>query len=134
MERMNYRIVTLVLSLPFIAMSCGGNGELVLFDGSLRGVWVATEPIQCLGNPWQQDWLASHDDDRSAYPRDFESRAEIIRGFFARQGVEVRGVGRKSHQEVICRACSCSAGYMLFVLVHRADVSVMTGFGFREMP
>ena len=31
-------------------------------------VWVSIDPIQCLGNPWEQDWLLTHEYDE--YPKD----------------------------------------------------------------
>ena len=29
-------------------------------DDAERQVWVSIDPIQCLSNPWEQDWLLTH--------------------------------------------------------------------------
>ena len=98
-------------------------------------VWVATEPIQCLGNPWEQDWLASHD---GQYPKDYSKpglepeEIAIIRDYYERQGVTVFRVTTRGKYEVVCAACSCPEGYSLYLEVQDEDLEEMLSFGYRE--
>ena len=101
-------------------------------------VWVAIEPIQCMGNPWERDWLESHNWDYSSYPRSLTDEEldpevlKIIRGYYRRQGVNVFA-GETAHKyDAVCAACSCPAGYTLFLLVEKDKVPKMIDFGYRE--
>lgn len=92
--------------------------------------WVAIEPIQCLGNPWEQDWLASHHGDYGSYPRD--NPFQIIKDYYRRQGVVVYEAATQARYEVVCLACSCPEGYTLYLEVRRQDVPAMLALGYRE--
>jgi hypothetical protein len=99
-------------------------------------VWVAIEPIQCLGNPWERDWLKSGGE-YSAYPKDTTRHEltpeefEIIRDFYSRQGVVVfKGETRPKYDNV-CLACSCPEGRTLYLWVRAEDVETMISFGYR---
>ena len=61
-----------ILLIGIVMISgCTNNGiELPNQPGKS---WVEIDPIQCLGNPWEVDWLQSHGDDYSAYPRDTQT-------------------------------------------------------------
>lgn len=95
--------------------------------------WVATAPIQCLGNDWEQDWLASHDGDYNAYPRDPDGRSQIIIAYYERQEVEVFQVVREPWEEGVCAACSCAAGFTLYLMVPEEDVATMENLGFHQV-
>ena len=71
--------------------------------------WVATSPVQCLGNDWERDWLDSHDGNYSAYPEDPDSRNKIIVDYYELQEVEVFQVIREPWDDGVCLACSCPA-------------------------
>ena len=98
-------------------------------------VWVATEPIQCLGNPWEQAWLTSHD---GRYPKDHSKpglepeEIEIIQDYYKRQGVTVFRVTTRAKYEVVCAACMCPEGYSLYLEVRDQDLEKMLSFGYRE--
>jgi hypothetical protein len=101
-------------------------------------VWVAIEPIQCMGNPWEQDWLESHNQDYSSYPKSFtDSELEpeifkIIKYYYYRHGVNIFA-GETAHKyDAVCAACSCPAGYTLYLLVEAENVQKMIGFGYRK--
>jgi hypothetical protein len=101
-------------------------------------VWVATEPIQCLGNPWERDWLESHDWDYSGYPKDPSTpglepeEIEIIQDYYARHGVEVSEAETAPKFHVVCLACCCPEGHTLYLLVRDEDVEQMIEFGYRK--
>ena len=72
----------LVICLAVLTVGCEQEETpAVLNTRETTTVWVTIDPIQCLSNPWEQDWLASHDNDYDAYPRDEESRLEIFSDF-----------------------------------------------------
>lgn len=100
-------------------------------------VWVATEPIQCLGNPWESDWLESHGGDYSLYPKDPATPGlepeefEIIQDYYARQGVEVFEAQTASKYDAVCAGCACPEGHTLYLLVKAEDLQQMIDFGYR---
>jgi len=127
-------IVVLALLVLF-ASSC--NREDSILPEPDR-VWVAVEPIQCLGNPWERDWLETHAWDYSGYPKDPTTPGlepqefEIIRDFYDRHGVSVFEAETAQKYDVVCAACSCPEGHTLYLLVRVGDVQQMIEFGYRE--
>ena len=96
------------------------------------GIWVTIDPIQCLSNAWEQDWLLTHDNDYDAYPRDEEGRLHIFYEFFEAQGVTIHEVKVTIWAEVVCDACSCPTGERIHCLIDEGDLPVMREWGFRE--
>jgi hypothetical protein len=91
--------------------------------------WVEIEPIQCLGNPWEHDWLNSHKNDSSSYPK--ENEFEIIKDFYAKKGITVINVKSERKYEVVCLACSCPRGDVLSILIYDSDVDKMLALDFK---
>jgi hypothetical protein len=103
--------------------------------------WVATDPIQCLGNPWEQDWLESHNWDHASYPGDpltpglDPMEMEIITDYYERQGVKILAGETVQQEDDVCLSCACPLGYTLYLLVPGEHVVTMLNLGFRlEMP
>ena len=100
-------------------------------------VWVALEPIQCLGNPWERDWLESHNWDYSGYPKDPTAPGlepeefAIIQDFYDRAGVVVFEAETALKYEAVCLACSCPEGHTLYLLVSAESVQKMMELGYR---
>jgi hypothetical protein len=98
-------------------------------------VWVAAEPVQCLGNAWEQDWMTSHD---GPYPKDHSrpglepEEVAILRDYYERQGVTVFRVTTRAKYAVVCEACSCAEGYTLYLQVRDQDLEKMLSLGYRE--
>lgn len=78
-------VKTNIIILPFLV--------LVLFSTQAcdqgNRVWVIIDPIQCLGNPWEQAWLEEHDDDYDAYPKSEGDRRKIFVHYYEIKGVEI---------------------------------------------
>jgi hypothetical protein len=91
--------------------------------------WVEIDPIQCLGNPWEQDWLESHNNDYASYPRDDEF--EVIKDYYEKQGIAIFDVKSERKYEIVCEACSCPRGDSLSLLVSDSDVGVMLELGYK---
>jgi hypothetical protein len=115
--------------LAITLQSCDdGGGSLLPPDAA----WVATEPTQCLTNPWEQEWLARHDGNYAAYPRDLEAQEAIIAAYYAGLGVEVEAIVSRPKYEVVCLACSCPRGDTLYLLVAEDDAEMMELLGYRK--
>jgi hypothetical protein len=95
-------------------------------------VWMAVEPIQCLGNSWERDWLAKHDGDYASYPSDLASQFGVIKAYYEDLGVDVRGMASRQKGSIVCCACSCGRGDTLYILVGIQDVEIMENEGFRR--
>jgi len=119
-------------------VACQQHEILVPRPPSLQRTWVAIEPIQCLGNPWERDWLESHGGDYASYPKDPTTpglepkEVEIIKDFYRRRGVVVFRAETRPKYEVVCAACSCPEGHTLYLQVRLEDLETMLSYGYRE--
>lgn len=124
-----------VLAFCFVCLTSCRTEDSTRSDPA--GVWMAIEPIQCLGNPWERDWLESHGGDYSAYPKDPTTPGlepeefTIIQEFYDRAGVTVIDAETKQKYDAVCLACSCPEGHTLYLLVSPEGVQTMIGFGYR---
>ena len=98
-------------------------------DPQQKNMWVEIAPIQCLGNPWEQDWLKSHADNYSGYPKDREF--EVIKDYYKRQGIVILDVKSRQKYEVVCLACTCPRGDALYLLVNAIDSEKMLALGYK---
>ena len=133
--------LTLVLALT----ACGSDNPQTpetTLDRTGPRTWVATEPVQCLTNAWEADWLAQHNDDRARYPRDLSTwpraltpeEIDIIVEYYEKQGVvvfETATFAQARTSTPVCAACICEEGHTLFLLVRNRDVERMIGLGYR---
>jgi hypothetical protein len=95
------------------------------------GVWMAIDPIQCLGNPWERDWLANHDGDYAGYPRDLAGQFEVIKSYYEDLGVDIRGMASRRKYSIVCCACQCARGDAVYVCVGTEVIETMKAEGFR---
>ncbi|MGI0040921.1 MAG: hypothetical protein ACRD94_03035, partial [Nitrosopumilaceae archaeon] len=95
--------------------------------------WVEIDPIQCGGNPWEIDWLESHPNDFSIYARLITNeKIDLIKNYYKKQDIEIFDVKSFPWEDVaVCEACSCPAGYTLYLLVSDYDVQMMQELGFK---
>jgi len=116
--------LTALLTIP----SCEGGGGALLLPNR---TWVAIDPVQCLGNPWEMDWLAHHANDYLAYPRDIDSQLAIVREYYARIGVDIDQSLSVPNGLGVCDACSCPRGDTIYLHVRDRDLRTMLVLGFR---
>ena len=132
-------ITSILLISVALFVSCIGDD---LHDDWRGGtVWVSTWPIQCLGNPWEQDWIDSHGGDPADYPADPNTAGldpeeiEIIKNYYQSQDITIIDVKDADAGVGVCTACSCPAGYILYLKVYVADVGKMEELGYKkDMP
>ena len=131
--------VAFSLSLLTACSSDDSSGvENKPLESSGARTWVATEPTQCLTNPWEQDWLSKNNGDMAAYPRDLSwprqltpDEIEIITEYYAKQGVVVFETATRGISPSVCEACECDEGHTLYLLVGDRDVDRMIALGYR---
>lgn len=103
---------------------------------TLPKTWVEIDPIQCLGNPWEQDWLKSHNNDYHSYPHSAYSEgiddgeSIIIKDFYKKQGITVFDVRSGYGDKVIWASCSSSTGYTLYLMVSESSVDKMLNLNY----
>lgn len=131
------KISTIALLLVFAAISTACNGSKQVATEEAPSVWMETDPIQCLGNPWEEDWLSKEGREYGDYPKGNpriveKQEMEIIIDFFKRKGVSVYEVNSKSYPEemAVCDACTCPAGYTLYLRVPESQAEKLEGFKF----
>ena len=107
--------------------------------------WVEIDPIQCLGNPWEVDWLKAHEEEfkdkpygaYGEYPRDFNTleleseEIRIIKDYYQKQGITIFDVKSEWTHEGVCDACDCPEGYTLYLLISDSDVDKMLELGYK---
>ena len=95
-------------------------------------VWMAASPVQCLGNPWEKDWLKAHHNKGSLYPMHDETK--VMKDFFTKNGFMIYDLRLRPymHDKQLCRACNCSRGDLLLILVPKDDASLLTHYGFQS--
>ena len=95
-------------------------------------VWIVIRPVQCLGNRWEKEWLATHNNQGTKYPRDKEF--ELLKKFFERKQVDVLELRVKPYMrgETLCQACDCPRGDTVYLLIHANDVPKMVRLGYTE--
>ena len=118
--------ITLILTC-FIACD---SGDLVKHEYA-HNQWLAFTMVQCLGNPWERDWLNQDGNEYSDYPRDVEEQIQIARDYYQRQGVELLDVQMCVSDACPCRACSCCSGYTLWLRVSDEFIDTLIDLGFR---
>ena len=94
-------------------------------------VWAIMRPLQCLGNPWEQDWVAHHKKS-AVYPQREEKK--IITDFFGRQQIHVFSIRLRSYEGgALCQTCDCPRGDTLYLLVDAEDAPLLKTFGFDKI-
>lgn len=96
-------------------------------------MWI--EPTQCLSNPWEEDWLRSNNATLGDYPREWPAQREIIIDYYAKWRIDIIDARRDVLENAVrCAACSCGAGYLLYLQVASENVSSMVSRGFEVVP
>jgi len=95
-------------------------------------VWVVVRPVQCLGNPWEKEWLARNNNQGVKYPMKKESA--VIQGYFGRLGIPVLEVRVRPYMsgDALCATCDCPRGDTLFLLIHGDDAIKMSRLGYAK--
>ena len=115
----------LLLCLPLLLItSCLEEEEEVYF-------WVSIDPIQCLGNPWEQAWLEANEENYDLW-RDLSEteKLDVFKAYHEEQGVTIYDMKRTFPYEVTCAACVCPRGDRFYCYIEDSDVDTMLEWGF----
>lgn len=103
-------------------------------------VWMSTDPIQCLGNPWEKDWISQPGNKYENYPVGHPAKiekeeVEIIKGYFNKKGIYLAAVESKPYPDnaIVCDACECPVGYTLLVKIPENLSEKLLGMGFNQV-
>jgi hypothetical protein len=94
--------------------------------------WVVIRPVQCLGNRWEKDWLAKHNNKGVAYP--MKKEGDILREYFNKKGIPVLELRMLKYMqgEPLCQACDCPRGDTLYLLILASNAPKMVKLGYTE--
>ena len=103
-------------------------------------IWMETDPIQCLGNPWEKDWLESHTNDHLSYRSYYQDLGEfkIITNYYNnKHQISIYDIQYVSFEKKLgrsintCEACSCARGDTLYILINDFDKEKMLKLGYK---
>jgi hypothetical protein len=119
---MNRWLILLFLPL-LLATSCLDDEEVY--------TWVSIDTIQCMGNPWEQDWIEKHDDNYDLWHDLSEAeKMDVFKNYYEKQGVTIYDLKRTWPYETTCHACACKRGDRFYCYIEDADVDAMLNRGF----
>lgn len=103
----------------------------ILSCSSQDRVWVYKDPIQCLGNPWEQAWLAAHNDDWGLWHDLSDAdQLQVFVKYYGDVGIEIHQYRQTFPYEFTCEACDCPRGDRIHCLINNNDVAKMVAWGF----
>jgi hypothetical protein len=128
------RLIIFLSLITFILSDCNQSisdpGKKIKLDPDAE-IWMAIDPIQCMRNPWEQDWLAVHGGDPTGYPTDLADQVPIIRDYYEGQGIEILDIKAAVTYTDVCYTCDCPDGYTVWMKVETRDANALTDMGFR---
>jgi hypothetical protein len=94
--------------------------------------WVIIRPVQCLGNPWEKQWLTEHKNKADKFPRNRQFR--LMRNYFAKKGIPILEMRVKTYKQgdPVCQACECPRGDEVYVMIQADDAPKMVNLGYTE--
>ena len=136
LQKIQY-IIIFIIAIIFISfIYLVANKEKLIEDNipDEKNIWVSMNPIKCLGNPWEFDWLKKNQGKYEQYPigdtkKIDENEIEIIKKFYRDEKINIFDIKSNPIEEDICTACNCPQGYKLYILISEKDVEKMTNIG-----
>ncbi len=120
---MKYFLLSIILFLGFISQACNEEENRE---------WVTIDPIQCMGNTWEQDGLENNNDDSELYVKLSDSeRLQIFEQYFEKLGIEINKLEQTFPYDATCSACSCPRGDRIHCYINESDIDQMLSFGFK---
>ncbi len=123
----------LVVVLAALIAACGGDGGgAPAASPAPERTALAYREVQCHGNPWERDWLASHSG--QPYPANEQAQQAIFEAYWSAQGIDVSEVRRAQYLspgDIVCLGCDCPTGLEWRVRVPPDDEAAALSRGFR---
>ncbi len=97
------------------------------------GEWVILDPIQCMGNPWEQAWLEENNYEYELWWEMTEQeKLDVFEKYYEDQGIVIYEIKRTSPYNVVCDGCSCPRGDRIHCNIDEDDVDQMMEWGFER--
>ncbi len=133
-------LVTLLAALVLVAVACGGDDDdraptTTVTASPQPGVAVVYREAQCLGNPWEEDWLDHNPGAR--FPSHGPTRQMIFEDYWRDHGLELAEVRRERYlkdEEVVCQGCDCPTGFEWRASLPEDDLDRALSAGFERAP
>lgn len=120
---MKYFLLSIILFLGFISQACNEEENRE---------WVTIDPIQCMENTWEHDWLANNNDDYELYSSfSDDERLQIFEQYFENLGIAIYKLDQTYPYDAVCAACSCPRGDRIHCYIDESDIDQMLSFGFK---
>lgn len=117
---MKLKLFATILTLFFVS-SCDESGM----------IWMSIDPIQCLGNDWEQAWLEENGNNYELWVElSADEQMEIFKAFFEDEGVIIQDIDVTYPYEEVCQACSCPRGDRIHILIEAIHLEQMLDWGF----
>jgi len=124
------RVLLLIFFLLALLPGCSSDNPVD--PDQPTSVWMAYTMRQCLGNPWERDWLSRDGNEYDDYPRDINAQTEIARDYYQRQEIEILYAKIFKTAPCRCLACSCCSGYALWLKVPSELEDILIDLRFRN--
>lgn len=119
---MKYLIFSIILILGLFSQACKEDENRQ---------WVTIDPIQCMGNSWEQDWLEKNNGDYDLYSTfNNNNRLQIFKQYFENLGIEIYKIEQTYPYDATCDACICPRGDRIHCFINENDVDQMISYGF----
>lgn len=96
-------------------------------DGVETKTTVKIDPIQCQGNPWEQEWLESGKQ-LSGTGDDI-----LLKEYFDKRNMNLYSLRKEKTADFTCSACDCPTGYTLYLEVDKKDIKKLEELGFKKI-
>ena len=102
-----------------------------------NNIWLTMNPIKCLGNPWEFDWLKNNNNQYNKYPTGNATKIDteeiiILKNFYAQQGINILNTKSTPLEKEVCNTCSCDQGYKLDILTLEKNAEKMIQIGWER--
>ena len=99
-------------------------------------MWVSINPVKCLDNAWEQDWVnksgLTGEESFRGYKNYLDKTGEkqIVIDYYANIGITVYNYTNEKISDVVCEACECQRGDRVSLLILYNNLSKMQKLGY----
>jgi hypothetical protein len=120
---MKYFWLSIILVLGLFAQACKEDEDRV---------WVTIDPIQCMGNSWEQDWLENNNSDYKLYSNYTDAEElQIFKQYFEKLGIKIYKLDQTFPYNGTCDACNCPRGDSYHCFIDGKNTNQMLSYGFK---
>jgi hypothetical protein len=120
------------LSVLLLLASLSVSGQAKDAPADSDKIWVVVRPVQCMGNPWEKDWMAKHKNRADQYPR--KKEFGILKTYFAKKRIPILEIRLKPYVkgDPLCAACDCARGDTVYLLTYAQYTPTLVKLGYTQ--